>query len=53
MAEIRIRNLHKSFADFTAVKDSSLVLEDGKFAVLLAGVLVYSISGKLPEGGAP
>jgi multiple sugar transport system ATP-binding protein len=35
MAEIRIRNLHKQFADFTAVKDSSLVLEDGKFVVLL------------------
>lgn len=35
MAEIRIRNLHKSFSDFTAVKDSSLVLEDGKFVVLL------------------
>jgi multiple sugar transport system ATP-binding protein len=35
MAEIRIRNLHKRFTDFTAVKDSSLVLEDGKFVVLL------------------
>ncbi|MEJ6020905.1 ABC transporter ATP-binding protein [Ramlibacter sp. PS4R-6] len=35
MAEIRIRNLQKRFADFTAVKDSSLVLEDGKFVVLL------------------
>jgi multiple sugar transport system ATP-binding protein len=35
MAEIRICNLHKRFADFTAVKDSSLVLEDGKFVVLL------------------
>ena len=35
MAEIRIRNLQKQFADFTAVKDSSLVLEDGKFVVLL------------------
>jgi multiple sugar transport system ATP-binding protein len=35
VAEIRIRNLHKRFADFTAVKDSSLVLEDGKFVVLL------------------
>jgi multiple sugar transport system ATP-binding protein len=35
MAEIRIRRLHKRFADFTAVKDSSLVLEDGKFVVLL------------------
>jgi multiple sugar transport system ATP-binding protein len=35
MAEIRIKNLQKRFADFTAVKDSSLVLEDGKFVVLL------------------
>src|SRR3989442_1609937 len=35
MAEIRIQNLHKGFGDFTAVKDSSLVLEDGKFVVLL------------------
>jgi multiple sugar transport system ATP-binding protein len=35
MAEIRIEHLHKRFADFVAVKDSSLVLEDGKFVVLL------------------
>ena len=35
MAEIRIRNLQKRFSDFTAVRDSSLVLEDGKFVVLL------------------
>jgi multiple sugar transport system ATP-binding protein len=35
MAEIRIRNLHKRFAAFVAVKDSSLVLEDGRFVVLL------------------
>ncbi|WP_425257472.1 ABC transporter ATP-binding protein [Rubrivivax sp. RP6-9] len=35
MAEIRIKNLHKRFADFTAVRDSSLLLEDGKFIVLL------------------
>ncbi|HUG23115.1 ABC transporter ATP-binding protein [Piscinibacter sp.] len=35
MAEIRIQNLQKRFADFTAVHDSSLVLEDGKFVVLL------------------
>lgn len=35
MAEIRIKNLHKGFGDFTAVRDSSLVLEDGKFVVLL------------------
>jgi multiple sugar transport system ATP-binding protein len=35
MAEIRIQSLHKGFGDFTAVRDSSLVLEDGKFVVLL------------------
>jgi multiple sugar transport system ATP-binding protein len=35
MAEIRIRNLHKRFADFVAVRDSTLTLEDGKFVVLL------------------
>jgi multiple sugar transport system ATP-binding protein len=35
MAEIRIKDLHKRFADFVAVKNSSLVLEDGKFVVLL------------------
>ena len=31
MAEIRIRNLRKRFADFVAVSNSSLKLEDGKF----------------------
>jgi multiple sugar transport system ATP-binding protein len=35
MADIRIQNLHKRFADFVAVRDSSLLLEDGKFVVLL------------------
>jgi len=35
MAEIRIQQLHKGFGDFTAVRNSSLVLEDGKFVVLL------------------
>ena len=35
MAEIRLQHLHKRFADFTAVQDSSLVFEDGKFVVLL------------------
>jgi multiple sugar transport system ATP-binding protein len=35
MSEIRIQNLQKRFADFTAVRGSSLVLEDGKFVVLL------------------
>jgi multiple sugar transport system ATP-binding protein len=35
MSEIRIQNLQKRFSDFTAVRGSSLVLEDGKFVVLL------------------
>ncbi len=35
MAEIQLINLEKRFSDFTAVKGSSLVLEDGKFVVLL------------------
>ena len=35
MAQIRVQNLHKAFADFTAVRDSTLVLESGKFVVLL------------------
>lgn len=35
MAEIIINQLHKSFADFVAVRNSSLKLEDGKFVVLL------------------
>jgi multiple sugar transport system ATP-binding protein len=35
MSEIRIKNLQKRFPDVTAVRDSSLVLEDGKFVVLL------------------
>jgi multiple sugar transport system ATP-binding protein len=35
VAEIRIQNLHKRFADFVAVRNSNLVLEDGKFVVLL------------------
>jgi len=35
MAEIQIRELRKSFSDFVAVKRSSMVLQDGKFVVLL------------------
>src|ERR671934_158865 len=35
MAEIRVENLHKSFGDFTAVKDSNFVVENGEFFVLL------------------
>jgi multiple sugar transport system ATP-binding protein len=35
VAEIQINNLHKSFTDFVAVRNSTLRLEDGKFVVLL------------------
>ncbi|HSO46695.1 MAG TPA: ATP-binding cassette domain-containing protein, partial [Rhizobiaceae bacterium] len=35
MAEIRVENLHKAFADFVAVKDSSFTVADGEFLALL------------------
>jgi len=35
LAEIRVQNLHKAFADFTAVKDSSFTVHDGEFFCLL------------------
>jgi len=35
MAEIRVQQLHKAFADFTAVKDSSFTVRDGEFFCLL------------------
>jgi multiple sugar transport system ATP-binding protein len=35
MSEIRLNNLQKKFSDFTAVRGSNLVLESGKFVVLL------------------
>jgi multiple sugar transport system ATP-binding protein len=35
MAEIRVENLHKSFADFVAVKGSSFTVRDGDFFCLL------------------
>src|SRR5882724_4010936 len=35
MAEIRVENLHKSFGDFAAVKDSNFVVESGEFFCLL------------------
>lgn len=35
MAEIRVQNLHKSFAEFTAVRDSSFTVQDGEFFCLL------------------
>ncbi|MBL9033580.1 MAG: ABC transporter ATP-binding protein [Rhodospirillaceae bacterium] len=35
MAEIRVENLHKSFGDFAAVKNSNFVVENGEFFILL------------------
>jgi len=35
MAEIRVHKLHKAFADFTAVRDSSFTVNDGEFFCLL------------------
>ena len=35
MAEIRVEHLHKAFADFVAVKDSSFTVKDGEFFCLL------------------
>lgn len=35
MAEIRVQNLHKAFAEFTAVKDSTFTVKDGEFFCLL------------------
>ena len=35
MAEIRVQNLHKAFADFVAVQDSSFTVRDGEFFCLL------------------
>ena len=35
MAEIRVEKLHKAFADFVAVQDSSFTVRDGEFFCLL------------------
>src|SRR5580700_4826683 len=35
MAEIRVEHLHKAFGDFVAVRDSSFVVADGEFFVML------------------
>ncbi|MDM0113478.1 ABC transporter ATP-binding protein [Variovorax sp. J22R133] len=35
MAEIRVHHLHKAFADFTAVKDSTFTVHNGEFFCLL------------------
>ncbi|TIX46810.1 MAG: ABC transporter ATP-binding protein, partial [Mesorhizobium sp.] len=35
MAEIRVEHLRKAFGDFVAVQDSSFVVRDGEFFVML------------------
>src|ERR1043166_1884814 len=35
MAEIRVENLHKSFGDVVAVRDSTFAIPDGEFFCLL------------------
>jgi multiple sugar transport system ATP-binding protein len=35
MAQIRVQNLHKTFAEFVAVKDSTFTVRDGEFFCLL------------------
>src|ERR1700723_2951786 len=35
MAQIQVENLHKAFAQFTAVHDSNLTIENGSFFALL------------------
>ena len=35
MAEIRVQNLYKAFAEFTAVQDSTFTVKDGEFFCLL------------------
>ena len=35
MAEIRVQQLHKAFAEFVAVKDSTFTVADGEFFCLL------------------
>ncbi len=35
MAEIKVQNLRKAFADFVAVKDSTFTVENGEFFVML------------------
>jgi len=35
MAEIRVQSLHKAFADFVAVRDSTFTVRDGEFFCLL------------------
>jgi len=58
MAQIRVQNLHKAFADFVAVKDSTFTVRDGEFFCLLGPsgcgktTTLRMIAGlELPTGG--
>lgn len=58
MAEIRVEHLRKEFGDFVAVQDSSFVVEDGEFFVMLGPsgcgktTTLRMIAGlELPTGG--
>ena len=50
MAEIRVENLHKSFGDFTAVRDSTFTVPDGDF---LTGSAKFSVSAVESAGALP
>ncbi|ESX98856.1 ABC transporter ATP-binding protein [Mesorhizobium sp. LNJC405B00] len=58
MAEIRVQHLRKAFGDFVAVQDSSFVVEDGEFFVMLGPsgcgktTTLRMVAGlELPTGG--
>ncbi|TIW46308.1 MAG: ABC transporter ATP-binding protein, partial [Mesorhizobium sp.] len=58
MAEIRVEHLRKAFGDFVAVQDSSFVVRDGEFFVMLGPsgcgktTTLRMIAGlELPTGG--
>jgi len=58
VAQIRVQNLHKAFADFVAVRDSTFTVNDGEFFCLLGPsgcgktTTLRMIAGlELPTGG--
>ena len=52
MAEIRVEKLHKAFAEFTAVKDSSFTVRDGEFFCLIFSWNEYAFAVLLTSGTA-